>query len=156
MPPASPRPPHRRAGAGYEIVEGSDGPRREFRITLGLREGYGQEGRIYDIEEATRAAHRWMIERSARDAPFLSGMLTKGEVVYAWPQREGEAGSDREPVAIFSGEAIPLYAGELDDATVEELLNDLAADLGRVLGQEEVFVAYRDRTWILRPEHVPD
>lgn len=136
--------------AGYEIVPNSEGPRRAFRITLGLREGYAREGRIYDIEEAVRAAQRWMSERSARGAPFLSGMFTKGEVVYAWPEREGAAGSDREPVAIFAGEAIPLYAAELDDDTVSALLNDLAAELGRVLGQEEVFVSFRDRSWILR------
>ena len=136
--------------AGYEIVPGSEGPRRAFRITLGLREGYGPEGRIYDIEEALRAAHRWMRERSVRGAPFLSGMFHRGEVVYAWPEREGKAGSDREPVAIFTGEAIPLYTSELDDDTVIELLNDLAAELGQVLGQEEIFVVYRDRTWILR------
>ena len=135
---------------GYEMVPLSEGPRRAFRITLGLREGYTREGRIYDIEEAVRAAHRWMTDRSARGEPFLSGMFTKGEVVYAWPQHEGEAGSDREPVAIFTGEAIPLYAADLDDATVTALLNDLAGELGRVLGQEEVFVSFRDRSWILR------
>ena len=134
----------------FEMVPGSDGPRREFRITLGLREGYAERGRIYDIEEAVRAAHRWMADRCARGEPFLSGLFTKGEVVYAWPKHPGEAGSDREPVAVFTGEAIPLYVGHLDDATIEGLLNDLAAELGRVLGQEEVFVAYRDRTWILR------
>jgi hypothetical protein len=135
---------------GYELVPGSTGPRREFRITLGLREGYSRAGRIYDIEEAVRTAHRWMCERAERGEPFLSGFFAKGEVVYAWPRHEGEAGSDREPVALFSGEAIPLYAGHLDDETVEGLLNELAGVLGRALGQEEVYVAYRERTWILR------
>jgi hypothetical protein len=135
---------------GYERIAGSEGPRREFRITVGLRHGYERHGRIYDIEEAVRTAHRWMTERAARGAPFLSGMFTRGEVVYAWPRHEGEAGSDREPVAIFTGEAIPLYAGHLDDATVEMLLDELAAEIGQALGQEEVYVAYRDRTWILR------
>ena len=139
----------------YEIVPQSEGPRRAFRITLGLREGYTREGRIYDIEEAVRAAHRWMTDRSARGEPFLSGMFTKGEVVYAWPERESEAGSDREPVAIFTGEAIPLYAAELDDATVTDLLNELAAELGRVLGQDEVFVSFRDRSWILSAVRPP-
>jgi hypothetical protein len=134
----------------YERVPGSEGPRREFRITVGLRQGYERQGRIYDIEEAVRAAHRWMTERAARGAPFLSGMVTRGEVIYAWPRHEGEAGSDREPVAILTGEAIPLYAGHLDDETVEVLLDELAAEIGRALGQEEVYVAYRDRTWILR------
>ncbi len=34
---------------------GSEGPRREFKITWGLRAGYGTIGRIYDLEEAIRA-----------------------------------------------------------------------------------------------------
>src|SRR3546814_16304526 len=91
-----------------------------------------------------------MTELAAAGAPFLSGMFAKCEFVYARPGREAEACSDRGPVAIFSGEAIPLYTGDLDDATVERLLNELAGELGRVLGQEEVFVSYRERSWILR------
>jgi len=33
----------------------SEGPRREFKITRGLRAGYGPSGRIYDLEETIRA-----------------------------------------------------------------------------------------------------
>jgi len=36
-----------------------------------------------------------MRERDARGKPFLSGMFTRGEVVYAGS--EGEAAHDREP-----------------------------------------------------------
>ena len=54
----------------------------------------GRRGRIYDLEEAVRTAHRWMTERAARGEPFLSGMFTRGEVVYADP--EGGAASHRE------------------------------------------------------------
>ena len=42
----------------FSIVPASKGPRREFKITWGLREGYGLFGKIYDLEEAIRAAHR--------------------------------------------------------------------------------------------------
>jgi hypothetical protein len=42
----------------FRLVEASEGPRREFKITLGLRAGYGSAGRIYDLEEAVRTAHR--------------------------------------------------------------------------------------------------
>src|SRR5271169_6110705 len=70
---------------------GSEGPRREFKITLGLRAGYGAAGRIYDLEEAVRTAHRWMMERAARGEPFLSGMFTRGEVVYADSGGEAES-----------------------------------------------------------------
>jgi hypothetical protein len=100
----------------FSLVPTSEGPRREFKITWGLRAGYGPSGRIYDLEEAVRAAHRWMRERHARGKPFLSGMFTRGEVVYAGS--EGEAAHDREPVAILTGEVLPLYARDLDDEAV--------------------------------------
>ena len=104
----------------FRLVPESGGPRREFKITLGLRAGYGSAGRIYDLEEAVRTAHRWMRERAARGEPFLSGMFTRGEVVYA--DSGGEAASHREPVAIFIGEVLPQYASDLDDITVREFL----------------------------------
>ena len=102
----------------FRLVPASEGPRREFKITLGLRAGYGSAGRIYRLEEAIRTAHRWMRERAARGAPFLSGMVTRGEVLYA--DSGGDAPSHREPVAIFTGEVLPQYAGDLDDGTVRE------------------------------------
>ena len=130
------------------VVPTSEGPRREFKITWGLRAGYGPSGRIYDLEEAIRAAHRWMRERDARGEPFLSGMFTRGEVVYAGS--DGETAHDREPVAIFTGEVLPHYAADIDDETVRILLNELASEIGRILEQEEVHIAYRDRTWTLK------
>jgi hypothetical protein len=132
----------------FSLIPVSEGPRREFKITWGLRAGYGASGRIYDLEEAIRAAHRWMRERDARAEPFLSGMFTRGEVVYAGS--EGEAAHDREPVAIFAGEVLPLYAADMDDDAVRMLLNELASEIGEILEQEEVHVAYRDRTWTLK------
>ena len=89
-----------------------------------------------------------MRERDARAEPFLSGMFTRGEVIYAGS--EAEAAHDREPVAIFTGEVLPLYAADIDDDRIRILLNELAAEIGKVLEQEEVHVAYRDRTWTLK------
>ena len=132
----------------FSVVPGSEGARREFKITWGLRAGYGPSGRIYDLEEAVRAAHRWMRERDARAEPFLSGMFTRGEVVYAGSR--AESAHDREPVAIFTGEVLPFYAADVDDDTARRLLDELASEIGRILEQEEVHVAYRDQTWILK------
>jgi len=132
----------------FAPLAGSEGPRREFKITWGLRAGYGTSGRIYDLEEAIRAAHRWMRERDARGDPFLSGMFTRGEVVYVGS--EGDATHDREPVAIFTDEVLPLYARDLGDDTVRKLLIELASEIGRTLEQEEIHVGYRDRTWTLK------
>ena len=92
----------------FSLVPTSEGPRREFKITWGLRVGYGPSGRIYDLEETIRAAHRWTRERDARAEPFLSGMFTRGEVVFAGS--ETEVAHDRGPVAISTG-VLPHYAG---------------------------------------------
>jgi hypothetical protein len=93
----------------FSLVPTSEGPRCEFKITWGLRAGYGPSGWIYDLEETIRAAHRWTREPDARAEPFLSGMLTRGEVVFAGS--ETEAAHEREPVAISTGEVLPHYVG---------------------------------------------
>ncbi|HXW72127.1 MAG TPA: hypothetical protein VEK34_11900 [Methylocella sp.] len=133
----------------YRVVEGSRGPRRDFEITVGLREGWDDEGRVYDISEAVRTARAWMKRRVDAGLPALSGMFTRGEVTYAWPRSDGSAGSGREPVAIFTGEAVHAYLGHLPDEEVEAMLNELAVELGAALGQERIYVSFCDRTWIL-------
>ena len=143
---------NRRAGprAGdYAIVEGSIGPRRDFRIAVGLREGWDDEGRVYDVSEAVRTARAWMKRRVEADLPALSGIFARGEVTYAWRRPDGSVGSDREPVAIFTGEAVHAYLGHLPDQAVEDMLNELAVELGAALGQERLYISFCDRTWIL-------
>jgi len=140
-------PPPRRED--FAIVAGSCGPRRDFRITVGLREGWDPEGRVFDVSEAVRTARAWMKHRTEAGLPALSGMFTRAEVTYAWPRPDGTVGSDREPVAIFTGEAVHAYLGHLSDEAIEAMLNELAAALGVALGQERIYVAFCDRTWIL-------
>jgi hypothetical protein len=140
-------PPPRRED--YAVVDGSRGPRRDFRITAGLREGWDEEGRVYDVSEAVRTARAWMKRRVDAGLPALSGMFTRAEVTYAWPRPDGSAGSGREPVAVFTGEAVHAYLGHLPDLEIEAMLNELAIELGAALGQERLYVAFCDRTWIL-------
>jgi hypothetical protein len=133
----------------YVMVPNSYGPRRDFRITVGLREGWDAEGRVYDISEAVRTAHAWMRRRVSAGLPALSGMFTRAEVTYAWPREDGTVGSDREPVAVFTGEAVHAYLGHLSDKDVEDMLNELAIELGAALGQERLYVSFCEQTWIL-------
>jgi len=133
----------------YVVVEGSEGKRRDFRVSVGLREGWDEEGRVFDVSEAVRTAHAWMRRRVEAGQPALSGMFTRAEVTYAWPRPDGTVGSDREPVALFTGEAVHAYLGHLPDEAIEAMLNELAAELGTALGQERIYVAFAERTWIL-------
>jgi hypothetical protein len=148
--PESSHPPPRRED--YLVVPGSRGPRRDFRISVGLREGWDVEGRVFDVSEAARTARGWMKRRVAAGLPALSGMFAWAEVAYAWPRPDGTVGSDREPVALFTGEAVHAYLGHLSDADIEAMLNELAAELGAALGQERIYVAFGERTWILDAE----
>jgi hypothetical protein len=54
------------------------------------------------------------------------------------------SGSDREPVALFTGKAVHAYLGHLSDAAIEARLNKLATELGAALGQERIYVARPD------------
>jgi hypothetical protein len=141
--PAPPKP------GDYAVVPGSQGPRRDFRISVGLREGWDTDGRVFDVSEAVRTARAWMKRRVEAGQPALSGMFTRAEVTYAWPRDDGSVGSDREPVALFTGEAVHAYLGQLSDEAIEAMLNELATELGAALGQERIYVAFADRTWIL-------
>jgi hypothetical protein len=114
-----------------------------------LREGWDAEGRVFDVSEAVRTARAWMRRRVEAGQPALSGMFTRAEVTYAWPRADGAVGSDREPVALFTGEAVHAYLGQLPDVAIEAMLNELAVELGAALGQERIYIAFADRTWIL-------
>ena len=83
----------------YLVVEGSQGPRRDFRISVGLREGWDAEGRVFDISEAVRTARTWMKRRVEAGEPALSGMFTRAEVTYAWPREDGSVGSDGSAIS---------------------------------------------------------
>ena len=133
----------------YSVVPGSVGPRRDFRISVGLREGWDPDGRVFDVSEAVRTARAWMKRRVEAGQPALSGMFTRAEVTYAWPRPDGTVGSDREPVALFTGEAVHAYLGHLPDEAIVAMLNELSIELGAALGQERIYVAFADRTWIL-------
>jgi hypothetical protein len=135
--------------ADYALVSGSRGPRRDFRISVGLREGWDPEGRVFDVSEAVRTARAWMRRRVEAGLPALSGMFTRAEVTYAWPRDDGSTGSDREPVALFTGEAVHAYLGHLPDEAIEALLNELAAELGAALGQQRLYIAFGTKSWIL-------
>lgn len=64
----------------YSFVADSLGPRRDFRITVGLREGWDAEGRVFDVSEAVRTARAWMKRRTEAGQPASFSMFTRAEV----------------------------------------------------------------------------
>ena len=136
----------------YKTVPGSRGERRSFQITVGLAEGYGPTAKTHAPAEVVELVLGHLKTRAADGRPYLTGTVSAGEVVYAWPEGPGKSGGGREPNATYSGEVSPLYNKDLGDEQVVEILNDLASELGSALGQTRVYVAFGHETWVLQKE----
>ena len=70
----------------YSVVPGSSGPRRDFRITVGLREGWDADGRVFDISEAVRTARAWMKCRVEAGQPADGLYATAISATERWMQ----------------------------------------------------------------------
>jgi hypothetical protein len=137
----------------YKMVPRSHGTRRSFSITVGIRPGYLGIGLAPKaMEEAIEITESWMKGRAAKGLPYLTGTIVRGDVIYAWPEGDGKAGSSTEPVAIFQGEVSPLYNKGLHDGEVVNLLDELASRFGTELEQTRVYISYTDETWIMQAE----
>lgn len=137
----------------YNMVEGSRGAAPRFAITVGLQEGYGPTGKSHTTEEVVALVEGFLKECAASGCPFLTGSVTSGSLVYAWPEsKHGPAGAGHEPNAVYSGEKNPLYNSAMTAEQVSEFLNELATRLGSALGQTRIYVAYDGDMWILQKE----
>lgn len=138
--------------ATYQTVPGSRGPAPRFEITVGLAEGYGPSAKLHTTEEVVEFVLAHLKARAATGQAYLTGGVTTGTVVYAWPEGPGAAGGGHEPQAVYSGNVNPLYNADLTTEQVVEVLNDLAGELGAALGQSRVYVSYAGDLWILQAE----
>jgi hypothetical protein len=136
----------------YKVVDGSRGAAPRFAITIGLQEGYGPSGKLHSTSEVIDLVEAHLKECAAHGLPFLTGSVTTGTVVYAWPEGPGAAGGGHEPQATYSGEVNPLYNSSMSREAIEEFLNGLAAVLGAALGQTRIYVAFAGDMWILQRE----
>ena len=135
----------------YRVVPKSYGESRNFEITVGLRAGYQDSAQTSDATRVRDTALQWMKQRAGENLPFLTGVLSTGDVLYAYPSDSGPT-THHEPVASFRGEVSTLYNRDLSDDQVRELLNELAANLAVSTEQTRVYIRYRGDTWVIQRE----
>ena len=135
----------------YQRLESKTSVRRSFAITLGLSEGYGRLDRQHTRQEVIDATLEYMKRRVASGMPYLSGTVSaEGTVVYAYSNAPGNAGGGSEDTVVFFGEVSVIYNPDLLDEDAKDILNEMAAHLGCILGQTRVYVTYRDEIWVLQ------
>ncbi len=120
------------------------GIRRSFAVTFGTVPGYAQFGVPRPADEVQAAVHRWMRGRLEKKTFILTGVLSAGQVLYAWP-----GGAGVEPVWTFAGEVSVVYCPNVGDSDVVAALNELAGLLAEEFKQTRVYVSYRDEAWVL-------
>ena len=123
-----------------------------FAITVGLQEGYGPNGKLHLASEVVKLVLEHLKGAAAEGRPYLTGSVTTGELVYAWPEGLGKAGGGHESQAVYSGEVNPLYNANIGNVAVALFLSELAGVLGTALGQKRVYVAFDGDLWVLEEE----
>lgn len=136
----------------YKMVPNSCGKASRFAITTGLREGYGPDAKLHISDEVIDLVEAYLRKCAAAGRSYLTGSVTTGTVVYAWPEGDGWAGSDHEPQVTYSGNINPLYNSGISHEDITEFLNGLASSLGEALGQIRVYVEFDGVLWILQRE----
>ncbi len=134
------------------IVNNSRGKAPVFAVTFGLQEGYGDSSKTHTAEEVVELIEAFLKKCAAAGRSFLTGSVTTGAVVYAWPEGQGKAGSGHESQASFTGNQNPIYNANMSQVEVESFLNDLASEVGTALGQTRVYVSFNNELWILQQE----
>jgi len=128
-------------------------PRRPYSISVGLQEGFDDQGVVHDISDAQRVVLAWIKERIEAGEVFLSGTLGQQTVLYGIGTREC-AQTKSEPAAVFSGAVSVRRVPVPSDEEVEDMLDDLAARLGAALGQVRVNIEYCGAAWVIEAEGV--
>jgi hypothetical protein len=85
----------------YSVVAGSISALCDLRISVGLREEWDAEGRVFDVSEAVRTAHAWMRHRVEEGQSPLSGMFPVQEL-------------------LTPGGAVSCHRGQSDDGIVAD------------------------------------
>lgn len=138
----------------YRRLATEAAPRRTYRISVGLVEGFSDKGTLHDIKDAERVILRWISARIRAGQMFLSGTLAQQVVLYGIGDRT-DARAISEPVAVFSGFVSVRRTPTPSDAEVDAMLEELASQLGAALGQVRVNIENCDTTWVIEAEGAP-
>lgn len=133
----------------YERVPAATDERRSFSVKCGLVPGYDASTKRFKPRHARQILRQWMARRAARQQPFLTGIMTAGRILYAW-EADGRTESRAEHGVTFSGEVSVIYSAEMTDDEAVAVLEDLAEQLGKALGQTRVYLTYRDKAWVIQ------
>ena len=126
----------------YVQIADSEGPAREFCISLGLMPGYDATDTCFTEQDALNLLKQWLEKRCQVMKPYFSAGIFLGQIAYAW-MNHGKAVAQNEPFVEVRGIVSNIYYSKLKDGDVRDILGELAQFMGAGLRQTRVYVTYR-------------
>lgn len=124
----------------YRVI--ATGPIREFQITLGLVEGYSDDGLKHPPKAAVTAIAKWYKLRQDEPTLTVTSIVTQGAIVYR----------KVEPCVVVTGAASPITQTNVSDKAFKEAVLDLAKWLGEQFNQVRVYVQVLGEIVVLEHE----
>lgn len=144
------------AMAMYEAMEAkkaiqhSSMPLKSFALTIGMREGYEADAKIYHLSDIEQVIAQWMKGRIDQKLSIITGMLQSSTLLY--PVRNNNEDGSRiitEPTCEYTGTLSAKYDADRTDAEVIQTISDLARWVGEKMNQKRVYCTYCDQQWVV-------
>lgn len=114
---------------------------RNFSGTVGLKAGYGKDGKVFERAVVLKAAEEWLKLRHSRGESYLAMKFSSVEDILYSFEKEGDLLLFTEPVITVSGE-IASYHEHLSDTEIVSTLSALFEHLGKATLQTTVRFLY--------------
>ncbi|PIR66521.1 MAG: hypothetical protein COU51_03200 [Parcubacteria group bacterium CG10_big_fil_rev_8_21_14_0_10_36_14] len=110
---------------------------RPFKISCGLKEGYGASAKIHTITEVRKLIQKWIEERIKSGEKVVVGTLFKGQFIYPWIEGK-KISSKYEPAFHYKG----IIRDDASDKEAIEMLENLAKELAKKFKQHRIHIEF--------------
>ncbi|HTN45765.1 MAG TPA: hypothetical protein VL098_05405 [Flavipsychrobacter sp.] len=122
--------------------------KRSYKITFDLKEGYGPEGKVHTLAEATGVVEGWMSKRIKSSQPTISCFLQEGQLIFPTiGAHKAQYPVTVTPSVVLTGELATPEDAKRTDEEVTDTLHDLARTIKHRLKQQSVYIIYQDQNF---------
>ncbi|GAB3428039.1 hypothetical protein [Niabella aquatica] len=124
--------------------------KRSYKITFDLKEGYAPESKVHTLPEATEIVASWMSRRLKERLPVVSCFLQDGQLIFpSVGPHANQYPVTVTPSVVLTGELSTMEDIKRTDQEIKDTLRSLALYIKQELGQESVYIVFRDENFCI-------